>query len=751
MQHTDKDTDNTGNDIDHQEQSQAVILRPIRPTADEGDDCIILNADVHDEIEVVIEDAVMGQSVIIEATSVVEKSAVQASDIEEAVVVEPTPVVEVVEVAEVVEIAVPDEVTQITPIEEVIETVEAVEVVQTVQTVEVAQVQVVEAVEVQVVEPEELSEEAFVKQVSTDEKVNVSDVIDVAQGVEHDDIEHEVIQEEVIPPQPQRIESEVIEVSHDIDHHDGVSEAVIVTEQAEIAEVATEAMDKTAEVVQSELVQSDAVEAETQTQVVQNDEAYVGHAVVMSAMDIKEPSRTVVNVEVVEEAHVNVIDIEVDDEPVADVHTSDIYVSDVKAIDIDVSDEDSQAQRVEAVTEADKEQVIDVNVGVINIDIDLDDEVNDKQAQDGEARMTYLHTHQSEPAIEAVVSAPPYPAETVTATTPTLDVSEDSIHKKMTLFPTSFAKPMLFLAGSSVLGIWVMQQSINAYFLQTYHKPSPLANIDNGVWKAGAKIHDGLVGIKNGTEDTSTPASAPTEPVQDQAEDAITLPVEVQAPQQSKEEMIKASLTLNSTQKVFFAGDSLMQGVAPHIQKHLQQFGVQSVNLSKQSTGLAYPKFFDWPTTIKDTITKDKDIKVLVVMLGPNDPWDMPVKGSAQYLKFQSPEWDKEYQSRMADILNFAKEQEVGVIWVTPPNMKKTKLDTQMMYINDVMMAELARHNVQIVDARPVLGSINNQYNDYVEQDGKKVKVRSGDGIHFTPNGQRVLAQHIQSYLTINP
>lgn len=740
MQHTDKDTDNTGNDIDHQEQSQAVILRPIRPTADEGDDCIILNADVHDEIEVVIEDAVMGQSVIIEATSVVEKSAVQASDIEEAVVVEPTPVVEAVEVAEVVEIAVPDEVANITPIEEVIETVEAVEVVQTVQTVEVAEAQVVEAVEVQVVEPEELSEEAFVKRVSTDEKA-ISDEIDVAQGVEH-----EVIQEEVIPPQPQRIEPEVIEVSHDIDHHDGVSEAVIVTERAEIAEVVTEAVDKTAEVVQSEvvqseLVQSDAVEVETQTQVVQNDETYSGHAVVMSAIDIKEPSRTVVNVEVVEEAHVNVIDIEVDDDPVAD----------VKAIDIDVSDEDSQAQIVEAVTEADKGQVIDVNVGVINIDIDLDDEVNDKQAQDGEARMTYLHTHQSEPAIEAVVSAPPYPAETVTATTPTLDVSEDSIHKKMTLFPTSFAKPMLFLAGSSVLGIWVMQQSINAYFLQTYHKPSPLANIDNGVWKAGAKIHDGLVGIKNGTEDTSTQASAPTEPVQDQAEDAITLPVEVQAPQQSKEEMIKASLTLNSTQKVFFAGDSLMQGVAPHIQKHLQQFGVQSVNLSKQSTGLAYPKFFDWPTTIKDTITKDKDIKVLVVMLGPNDPWDMPVKGSAQYLKFQSPEWDKEYQSRMADILNFAKEQEVGVIWVTPPNMKKTKLDTQMMYINDVMMAELARHNVQIVDARPVLGSINNQYNDYVEQDGKKVKVRSGDGIHFTPNGQRVLAQHIQSYLTINP
>ena len=52
-----------------------------------------------------------------------------------------------------------------------------------------------------------------------------------------------------------------------------------------------------------------------------------------------------------------------------------------------------------------------------------------------------------------------------------------------------------------------------------------------------------------------------------------------------------------------------MQGVAPFVQKHLkQEYGVQSVNLSKQSTGLSYPNFFDWPKTIEQTLPKEPDI-----------------------------------------------------------------------------------------------------------------------------------------------
>ena len=61
------------------------------------------------------------------------------------------------------------------------------------------------------------------------------------------------------------------------------------------------------------------------------------------------------------------------------------------------------------------------------------------------------------------------------------------------------------------------------------------------------------------------------------------------------------------------------------------------------------PKFFDWPNTIEQTLKQQTDIRLLVVFLGPNDPWDFP-KGK-KYLKFASPEWSEEYLSHVNHIL----------------------------------------------------------------------------------------------------
>lgn len=328
---------------------------------------------------------------------------------------------------------------------------------------------------------------------------------------------------------------------------------------------------------------------------------------------------------------------------------------------------------------------------------------------------------------------------------------------------------LVFLCISALLGIWVMQQSVNAYILQTYHTPSPLTHITHPLWLKGGEIgtllyahHDDVaeqIGVFNEAqvahfnEHFAYTSAYKQQMMKKTQEEAERLAQENAKKQEmlrlnAQEQELQALLTVNSSQKVFFAGDSMMQGIAPHIQKHLQGFGIQSINLSRQSTGLAYPKFFDWQSTIKDTIKKDSTIKVLIVMLGPNDPWDMPAS-NGRYLKFNSPEWDSEYQSRIADILNFATEHHVGVIWVTPPNMKKPKLNEQMIHLNAVIQQELARHNVKMIDSRPIMGGVNDSYNDYLVKDANQIKMRSSDGIHFSPEGQKILAQAVWSHLII--
>ena len=203
-------------------------------------------------------------------------------------------------------------------------------------------------------------------------------------------------------------------------------------------------------------------------------------------------------------------------------------------------------------------------------------------------------------------------------------------------------------------------------------------------------------------------------------------------------------IVLTENDKVFFAGDSLMQGVAPYVKKMLfKQYKIESIDLSKQSTGLAYPKAFNWPKTISDNLITDPSIKLLVVFLGPNDPWDFPVKGYPKYVKFKSPIWEEEYRLRIAAILNSAYEHDVQVLWLAAPCMRKPKLNDGMVYLNMLYQSEIEKVQQHFLTTNQLLGCTYENFTSFVESDKGKIKVRVDDGVHFTTTGQKILATAI--------
>ena len=203
-------------------------------------------------------------------------------------------------------------------------------------------------------------------------------------------------------------------------------------------------------------------------------------------------------------------------------------------------------------------------------------------------------------------------------------------------------------------------------------------------------------------------------------------------------------IVLTKNDKVFFVGDSLMQGVAPYVKKMLfKQYKIESLDLSKQSTGLAYPKAFNWPKTINDNLIADPSIKLLVVFLGPNDPWDFPVKGYTKYAKFKSELWENQYRLRIATILNSAYEHDVQVLWLAAPCMLKSQLNEGMVYLNTLYKSEIEKTQQQFLTTNQLLGCTYEKFNSFIEFDEDRIKVRTNDGIHFTPTGQKILAKAI--------
>lgn len=328
----------------------------------------------------------------------------------------------------------------------------------------------------------------------------------------------------------------------------------------------------------------------------------------------------------------------------------------------------------------------------------------------------------------------------------------------------NFIYVMFILVVFAGLMLWIMQTSVNAYFQQTYHKQSPLVVLDQyPAWAAGAHIGETLyvqhAGIKEAintqnmhliqmfNDDYAYTAHYQAYLAQKAQQEKQRLAAEAE---QRVQQAIKSQFSLTKADQVFFAGDSLMQGVAPYVQKALlENYEIKTVNLSRQSTGLSYPRFFNWPETIKNTLADNPAIKVLVVFLGPNDPWDMANPEGGQYLKFKSPEWENLYRSRIAEIIQTAQQHGVSVMWISPPNMRKDTLNQQMIYLNYVIEDEVKKHKSLWIDSRPLLGGRNNVYADYIQKQGQQIKVRSADGIHFSAEGQKEIARHITENLHI--
>lgn len=341
----------------------------------------------------------------------------------------------------------------------------------------------------------------------------------------------------------------------------------------------------------------------------------------------------------------------------------------------------------------------------------------------------------------------------------------------------SAIRQALAILGSSMLLLcWIEQSSINAYWRQTFHRPSQLEVLsDLSVWRVGADLGRGfrdhsrglLARLDRWDDDMIAyfnacclrPAPPPVLAPQAQAgskapstasEPVLPAGVKTQPPAVSAPPQAAAKdsrLLLRPGQKVLLAGDSMMQGVAPHLLRPLFKLHqIKALDVSKQSTGLTYPDFFNWPDTIERQLAANPDIGLVVVFLGANDTWDMV--GGSRYIRFASEEWEQRYRERIRAILASAKAHKTQLLWLGAPNMGKDKLNRGVHYINGIFREEVESAGQRYLSTREALGSEDDAFAKFMTlPEQGEVAVRTADGIHFTRQGQVLLARRVLAEL----
>lgn len=354
---------------------------------------------------------------------------------------------------------------------------------------------------------------------------------------------------------------------------------------------------------------------------------------------------------------------------------------------------------------------------------------------------------------------------------------------------------------------WLYQQNLSQYWTLHFHQDAPWDTVTTGYWREGAvlmnaatlsehtfisALHNENQGQNNNKEqDTSVSENdLSVVPAEHSSRDTLSFPLSQEpsgllqlsrrvtgAHDSNNQSYILAGIPastspdrgetvgvegplyesgtdgmhkaiLGSSEKVLLIGDSMMEGVAPRVLKIIREkHQVTGINLSRRSTGLAYPGFYNWPAMTAETLRQTPSIGLLVVFLGPNDPWDMPAGKGKPFLKFESDDWERVYRGRIDQILDLTKAYHIPVIWVMPPSMRKSKLSHGMKYLNTLYSSEVQKYGGLLVDVNDIFNYSPDIYAPDILLRGKMTRVRADDGIHYTPAGENLIAQAIVSHI----
>ncbi|WP_270972427.1 DUF459 domain-containing protein [Campylobacter upsaliensis] len=302
-----------------------------------------------------------------------------------------------------------------------------------------------------------------------------------------------------------------------------------------------------------------------------------------------------------------------------------------------------------------------------------------------------------------------------------------------------------------VLVVLVMNKSISSYLEQKYHIIFyPQNDILNEANALKVKLEQVRMILSN--ESISTEFETEKEENLNVKEEqnlslALEKPEAIIEPEANISFIDNTKFEISLNEEFLLIGDSLMQGVAVALNKDLKKLGLKVVDLSKQNTGLSYKSYFDWAKETTKTLQNNKNIKYLVVLLGANDPWD--IKKGGIYHRFNSKSWLEIYTQRVDEILKIATEHNIKVLWYEIPPVKKKDLNKKLSILNQIYSQEILKNKGIFINTK-LFFSKNDAYSAYIKnENNKSIKVRSDDGVHFTPSGAKEMSKLLLEYIKL--
>lgn len=199
-----------------------------------------------------------------------------------------------------------------------------------------------------------------------------------------------------------------------------------------------------------------------------------------------------------------------------------------------------------------------------------------------------------------------------------------------------------------------------------------------------------------------------------------------------------------TAKKILFLGDFVASAMSEGLNElYADNANYRVIKRTEGSSGLVRTDYYNWHDNISK-IVSEEDADIIIFVIGANDR--QSIKIDKQTLEFNSEDWDKTYQERVAYIVKDLETTQKPWLWVSLPSFGKLQLHQSAGRLNAYYNAAIGNTNGKFIDLWS--GFVDDKGSFALsgyDMNGQTARLRTNDGIAFTPAGRQKLAFYVKA------
>ncbi|UXN06584.1 SGNH/GDSL hydrolase family protein [Bartonella sp. HY761] len=196
--------------------------------------------------------------------------------------------------------------------------------------------------------------------------------------------------------------------------------------------------------------------------------------------------------------------------------------------------------------------------------------------------------------------------------------------------------------------------------------------------------------------------------------------------------------------KILFLGDFVASAMSEGLNEiYADNANYRIIKRTDGSSGLVREDHYNWHENIAK-IVNEEEADIIIFVIGANDRQSLKI--NRQTMEFGSQDWDKIYQERVAAIVKDLEATQKPWLWVSLPSFGKPQLHKSSGRFNAYYNAAIGNTNGQFIDLWS--GFVDDKgafaLSGY-DMNGQTARLRTNDGISFTPAGRQKLAFYVKA------